>query len=291
LPNNSLKFSDFTRDWYSDVGSTITVALIISIFSPHAIELIILSPLRGFIRKSCLKSIKSDRIIRWFKTPKFNVPKSLSQILTLVSACFMFGSGIPLLYPICFVALLLQYWCNKVLLLKIHKKPPAYSAELNRYSIVPFPAILVLHSVIAIYVYSSPSIFPTSYSIDPATKIPVANSSSFMERLQKNTSIPYLVFIALYLPLLKYTHYVSRKYDTCPYIWKKLEKAPCMKMICSRMENDSTFGLLWSYDIKENPKYSELLWNAKSINNEFSFSFDENNYECDQRDPHNSVNN
>lgn len=45
-------FEDFTRDWYVKVGSTFTITLFLSVFSPHFLNLLLWFPL-GICKRHC----------------------------------------------------------------------------------------------------------------------------------------------------------------------------------------------------------------------------------------------
>ena len=45
-------FEDFTRDWYVKVGSTFTLTLFLSIFSPHFVNLLFWYPV-GYCKRLC----------------------------------------------------------------------------------------------------------------------------------------------------------------------------------------------------------------------------------------------
>ena len=52
-------------------------------------------------------------------------------MLVVVFVTFLFGFGIPILFPIATLSILVLYWTEKYALYYIYKQPPMYDASLT----------------------------------------------------------------------------------------------------------------------------------------------------------------
>lgn len=54
-----------------------------------------------------------------------------SSILNITFVTFMYGAGIPILFPVAFVSLLVLFVVEKTCLFYVYKQPPMYDEKLN----------------------------------------------------------------------------------------------------------------------------------------------------------------
>lgn len=54
-----------------------------------------------------------------------------SSILNITFVTFMYGAGIPILFPVAFVSLLVLFLVEKTCLFYVYKQPPMYDEKLN----------------------------------------------------------------------------------------------------------------------------------------------------------------
>lgn len=253
------RYQDLDRNWYNDVGVSLTVTMIISMFSPHAFNLLIWNPIGMLKRKCCYKRFKSQhKLNNLFKGPNFYISNSLSQIMTTVFANYMYSSGMPFLNVICFITLILSYWCNKYLLLRYYRRPPQYTDNINSILVRYLPCAVLLHSVIGLYAYGSAEIFPTGYTFSTVYNYVVPDQVSFTERCLKYSGISNLVLI--FLSFLVFI--ISLQFNSIySYFCKKskifAEQVPDLKF--SSLNSSGLINGLNTYDICSNPKYKKYI--------------------------------
>jgi len=73
----------------------------------------------------------------------------MSQPWLIVSA------GLPVLMPMAFIFMTWLYWTDKVLLLRLYKKPPAITSALLNPVVTFIPVACLLHSAFAVWCYSA----------------------------------------------------------------------------------------------------------------------------------------
>ena len=64
--------------------------------------------------------------------PDFEIDGRYATILKLVFVVMMYGPGMPILYPIAFISLLILYVIDRISLLYVNKRPPEYDGVLNQ---------------------------------------------------------------------------------------------------------------------------------------------------------------
>ena len=69
--------------------------------------------------------------------------------------CFMFGPGIPILFPIGLLALTMMYVVERYKLAVYYRLPPNFSVELNKQCINVLTWAPILYSSIGFWMYSN----------------------------------------------------------------------------------------------------------------------------------------
>lgn len=186
-------YNDFIPEWYFNVGTTLLITMFINMFSLPIINFIFLA-LKKCIQ-CCDRRCKSDRSITKKKEqskyealytgPEFLIEIRYAQILNLLFVCLLYGSGLPFLYIITFVNLLIIYWLDKCYLLRICKLPKNYDEKLEEGIRNFLWIFLLVHITFAIWVYGNPTIFDTNLGLD-----------SKFEALDKvaETNVPYVLY-------------------------------------------------------------------------------------------------
>jgi hypothetical protein len=135
------KNTDFGAEWYKDVGVKIVVTMIIFIFNPFIdfladyIELCVHRwHSRNFVyNKNPEKYDKNDflKYIDLFAGPEYSFESKLANTTMLVFITLILGPMMPLLYPIALVAVIVQYFTDKIFLTYFFRLPPKYSERLT----------------------------------------------------------------------------------------------------------------------------------------------------------------
>ena len=261
------KYNDISRDWYNDVGNTITVTMIVSIFSPHIFNLLIVYPFGSLIRRCFSKYYKSQKKLnKFYQGATFDISNGLSQVLAVVFTSYMYSSGIPLLNILCLITLFFTYWCEKFLILRHYKKPPQYSDTINARAIMFLPFAIIFHCTFAIYAYGSSEIFPIGYTKDMGSSFVIPNTSTTFQRLSKDYGIANLIMIILNIFIFIGIRYFSRIYNKINTITRvQTELQLSVEQDIETLLNENKISGLTTYDIYQNPKYRDLILSIDSI--------------------------
>ena len=83
-----------------------------------------------------------------------------ASLLTIIFFTLLFGSCIPILYPLTFLALLVQFWCYKFIFIRFCKKPLVYNHSMSRKASNMLFFGLIMHCIACPIFFKSPQIYP-----------------------------------------------------------------------------------------------------------------------------------
>ena len=137
--SSSRGLSDFSHLWFSDIGVTLTGAMLFNIYWP-ILEFLMWGAMRQTFRFidqgfTCdQKNTKKTTIqlyVELHSGPIFFIHYKYSAILNIVFVTMMYGMGIPVLFPIAAVSLFVLYCVEKYMIYYVYREPPMYDEKLN----------------------------------------------------------------------------------------------------------------------------------------------------------------
>jgi hypothetical protein len=243
------EFSDFTRKWYSDVGSTIVSTLMISVFAPHWVNLMIFYPLGACKRKCGVRGcVTQEEANKRFSGAVFDLAIKNSFVIRSIFACFLYSSGIPLLNIVCFLILFSLYWIEKFLVLRHYERPPMLSQILNDEIIKFLPFAVVFHCAFGIYMFGATEIFPIELNQD----------NSLADRLESTVGIVYILLIIVALTGFFWVYL----YGKCFNCWMRRKvsagNSNMNSSIQDEVRNLRNHGID-TYDISKHPEFMGII--------------------------------
>ncbi|KAA0178330.1 hypothetical protein FNF27_00180 [Cafeteria roenbergensis] len=79
-------------------------------------------------------------------------------MLAMAFVALVYSAGVPLLAPVAAASLWATYALDKFCLLRLQRKPPAYSGELARYAVTLLPYAIVAHCAMAVLMFGQPDV-------------------------------------------------------------------------------------------------------------------------------------
>lgn len=137
------QYSDFSEKWYSDVGGTIVKTMTINAVVP-LIEFFMFFFLRHFLRfmdRSFTKDQfqtkkKSIQLyVDLYSGSNYAIHYRYSTLMVSVWVCFMYGLGLPILFPVCLLTMVCLYMSERLAICYLYKQPPMYDDKLNNTAI------------------------------------------------------------------------------------------------------------------------------------------------------------
>jgi len=131
---------DFNSQWFNEIGTTLVGAMLFNIYWP-VIEFFIFAGIRQLKRTLDSKSLrryertKTTNIqlyIELYSGPVFFIHYKYSSIINITFVTMMYGVGLPVLFPIASISLLVLYCVEKLMLHYSYREPPMYDEKLNK---------------------------------------------------------------------------------------------------------------------------------------------------------------
>lgn len=137
------KHSDFTARWYYDVGISLTLSMLIEAFMP-LVEFLIDWLIIKFERGADgawkgdpfhTKSNSQQEYIEKYSGPDFEISARYSTILLFLCISLIYGSVMPLLYPISLLAMFVLFTLDRCLVCYFYREPPSVDERLTQKAI------------------------------------------------------------------------------------------------------------------------------------------------------------
>jgi hypothetical protein len=188
--------------------------------------------------------------------PEYDIASKTAVVLNIISSCFLYSGGIPLLNIICFVSLFLIYWIEKILVVNHYRAPPAYDHGVNQQLQAILPYAVLLHCGFSLYMYGSDSIWPREY-YQNSDGIIVGKDVDIEGRIKHYTGIILIILMIATACLVFFS------YALASLILKLLRSSLAQTRNILPEYNHAKFSLhlrgIASYSIASNPEYSSLI--------------------------------
>jgi len=211
-------YTDLTSDWFLNVGTILLMTMIINIVNLPIINLLFyfVGAMRRCFDRSCTcdhKTTSKETQEDWVKLytgPEFLVDFRYAQILTIIFICFLYAPGIPILYLTSFLNLLVIYWMDKFLVLRICKLSKTFDDTMENVVRKTLFFALFFHLISAVWTYGNSLLFSgEDYFIQQANLITRAQDrldsfyiSSMKDRAIEGYNISLLILFILFVVAL-----------------------------------------------------------------------------------------
>lgn len=132
-------YTDFTHDWYRDIGAIIVKAMLIASIMPvveffisfgqkYAFRLLD----RGFGRDSFRSKKKSvQQYADLYSGPDYMMHFRFSTIMNITFVTLTYGAALPVLYPIALWSFVVLYTVERIMVCYYYKQPPAFDEKMT----------------------------------------------------------------------------------------------------------------------------------------------------------------
>lgn len=157
-----VQYKSVNPEWYAEVGAPMAKTMLIQFLFPLGFHLLDWAVSRAKrlwgrncgpcgcrCRRSCRRSAMTQNLMNDSQVgPDFDLAAANGECMLAMSVTLIFGSGVPILYPIAMAGFSMRYMVDKAMVLRVCKQPPMYDQALTRN----FPKcalfILMLHACI-----------------------------------------------------------------------------------------------------------------------------------------------
>jgi hypothetical protein len=149
--------------WFNDIGYTLVGAMMFNIYWP-LIEFVSFYFLRFLMRLidrgfGCntdkTKKTTIQQYVEIYSGPVYFIHYKYSSILNITFVTFMYGLGIPILFPIAVLSFLVLYLVEKTMLYYSYRQPPMYDDKLNKSVLTKMTYAPLLFLIFGYWMFSS----------------------------------------------------------------------------------------------------------------------------------------
>lgn len=153
---------DFTYHWYATAGTALCLTIINNVIVSQ-IDL-----LYGYFVKRPLWTTFGSffsqlHMNRAFQGPAFRLENRVPFTLALVAIAMVFGSALPLLYPVAFMGIAITIFWERIMLVHYFQRPQPYDQTIAAWANMWMPTLLFLHCAFTVWIFSNLSIFDSHY--------------------------------------------------------------------------------------------------------------------------------
>ena len=156
LPLFTGKYINFNGYWFYNVGSTISVIILLNSIIPYFLEYLKFG-LMSFIRNCCCKGIlnKNNKyyFLYWYIGPEYHLEVKLGIHLSLISIIMLLNFTITNFSSFFFLIIttMISFYLDKILFIRYCKIPENYNQELNKLYCKIFFIIIIISTIINCY--------------------------------------------------------------------------------------------------------------------------------------------
>ena len=137
--------------------------------------------------------------------PEFDIHYKYAYILTLTWVTFLFAPGMPILFPIALVAMLILYTSNQFMLAYVCRRPPAYDETMTKMTLKLLKVGPLFYAIMGAWLYSNQQVFYNNVypNVEGSLMMPTYHklSSLFTQATPGTVFLVYLFIAPLFIIL------------------------------------------------------------------------------------------
>jgi len=94
--------------------------------------------------------------------PEYILELRFAQVMALIFVTFTYSAGMPILYYITFISLVITYWTDKILVSKYFRKENGFTSDLSRNVVNMLYYAVVVHIPFGYVMLTEPNILESS---------------------------------------------------------------------------------------------------------------------------------
>ena len=158
-------YTDINAFWFNDVGILIAGTMVSNMLYP-LIEFVLYWALRYAFRAWDQRSFVANdpfkthsKTLQGFESiyagPRFTIHYKYAFILNVTFVTFLFGPGLPILFPIGLLSLICLYIVERLMVAYSYQKPPMYDSTINTTTLNLLYTAPLIYAFSAAWIYSN----------------------------------------------------------------------------------------------------------------------------------------
>lgn len=147
--------------------------------------------------------------------PEYVIENNQAALLNFTMTCFLFGAGIPILFPISLLCLIVLYLFEKKTIARLVRIPKNFDPQMNEEIISMFLYGPIFYSAIGYWMYSNPQVIGNKVFPIKSLRESVYPGHNITEAFTTITpGTPYLIMLVFSI-LVKLDHHLKIKKKLC----------------------------------------------------------------------------
>lgn len=163
-------YPDFDSAWFRSVGDIIVAAMVFNVYYP-IIEVGMYWCMRALFRcldrgctvKGSTRSTSIQGYINTYQGPLYFMHYKYSSVLNIMFITFMYGFGMPVLFPISCLSMLVLYFVEKTMLFYGYVLPPMYDERLSQAVLTKLQFAPILYCIFGYWMASNRQLMSNQY--------------------------------------------------------------------------------------------------------------------------------
>ena len=105
------------------------------------------------------KSKTIQAFVDVFKGPIFSIHYKYSFMLAVTYVVMLYGAGMPILFPLAFIAIVVQYTLERLLIAYCYIQPPMIDSSLNQTTIYMLSVSPIIYAFASAWIFSNQQVF------------------------------------------------------------------------------------------------------------------------------------
>ena len=108
------------------------------------------------------KNSKSKTIHHFMETysgPDFEYSHKMAHMVMMIFSAFLYGPGMPILFVLCLLYLIINYSVERLSLAYFYRKPPMFDSSLNMKTLSLLRQAPIFYTIMSIWLFSNQQVF------------------------------------------------------------------------------------------------------------------------------------
>ena len=201
-------YYDFDSDWYKNMGGTIEYTVAYIAVWP-IIEFAVYYGIKVLMRLLDWRTLCKDKYktrkttiqqyVDLYGGPDYLIYWKYSSIINLMWITFMFGPGLPILYPTWLFGLIILWVIERLCMAYYYKQPPMYDDLLSNNAINLLRYSILLQMAFGYWMFSNKQMFNNEVFTVSEANSPMRSEHSIWDPIEFNQAFPFLMIVAIFV--------------------------------------------------------------------------------------------
>lgn len=191
--------AEFTADWFNSVGVTVILVQMGDILFSHGNRVLMWMKFqrrKKLARNDPSSVLTQDALNKVHLGPNMEFHANYASLLSVTFVCLTFSTGMPILYFVASVNMMVYYYVEKYCFFNLYRTPPNFTGAMGKRASSLLPLALIIHLAMSVWVLSNPELFDTTIDSNARNNTSGSHvSSSIADKVTGKYTYPLFAFM------------------------------------------------------------------------------------------------